>query len=235
MQPDRTIFPMNSPNHSTDLLSSLKTPQALALIGANTAPLLGVWFFGWDVFTFVLLYWLENVFVGLFTVVKIVLAGLFFVPKDLDTPDTKAAIGIGRAFTCLFMVPFFMFHYGLFTFVHGVFVFALFREGSSVDSPSSLIFDGIGSELTLSLLAAIGVLLLEHGFHFARDFVGGRKYQTTNPMMAMARPYPRIIVLHLAILFGALPILLLSLPSASLVILIVLKTAVDLALLRLGK
>ncbi len=226
---------MKSPKNSTNALSSLKTPQALALIGANMAPLLGVWFFGWDVFTIVLLYWLENVIVGLFTVVKIVLAGLFFVPKDLDTPDTKAAIGIGRAFTCLFMVPFFMFHYGLFTFVHGVFVFVLFSGGDSVDSPSSLIFDGIGSELTPSLLAAIGVLVLEHGFHFARDYVGSRKYRTTNPIIAMMRPYPRIVVLHLAILFGALPILLLQLPSASLVILIALKTVLDLALLRFGK
>ena len=48
--------------------------------------------------------------------------------------------------------------------------------------------------------------------------------------MLMSAPYKRIIVLHLAILFGGWGVLALGSPLPVLVILVVLKTALDLKL-----
>jgi hypothetical protein len=66
------------------------------------------------VFALLVLFWMENVVVGVFFILRMVLA-------DLE----DAALWLGK----LFMVPFFCVHYGMFTAVHGVFVFMLFGQG----------------------------------------------------------------------------------------------------------
>ena len=85
-------------------------PSALALLLANAVPLLGVVFSHWTVFSVVLLYWCENVVVGAFNVLRMLCAQ----PRN-------APLWAGK----LFLIPFFMVHYGMFTFVHGIFVFTL--------------------------------------------------------------------------------------------------------------
>jgi hypothetical protein len=51
----------------------------------------------------------------------------------------------------------------------------------------------------------------------------------TDPLSLMASPYPRIIVLHLAIIFGGFLLLALDEPMAGLVVLALVKTAFDVA------
>src|SRR6266576_5889762 len=86
------------------------TPSLLVLLLANAFPIVGVLFLGWTVFPLVLLYWLENVVVGAFNIAKLLLAQ----PRN---PVSWA----GK----MFLVPFFVAHFGMFTYVHGVLVFAL--------------------------------------------------------------------------------------------------------------
>jgi hypothetical protein len=43
----------------------------LTLVAANTVPLWGVLFLGWDAFYIVLLYWAENLAVGFYNILKI--------------------------------------------------------------------------------------------------------------------------------------------------------------------
>ena len=45
----------------------------LALIAANLAPLFGVLFFGWDAAAIVLLYWIENLIIGAYNVLMMIL------------------------------------------------------------------------------------------------------------------------------------------------------------------
>ena len=47
------------------------TAASLALIGMNLIPLVGVFWFGWDVSVIIFLYWLENVIIGLLNIPKI--------------------------------------------------------------------------------------------------------------------------------------------------------------------
>jgi hypothetical protein len=69
-----------------------------------------VLFFGWSVFPLVLLYWLENVIVGAFNVAKMLIAH----PREV-------AYWAGK----LFIIPFFVVHFGMFTYVHGALLVAL--------------------------------------------------------------------------------------------------------------
>jgi len=86
-------------------------PRALVLVAANLVPLAGVLFFGWSVFATLLLFWVENVIVGGFNVLRMLWA----------QPDNPL-IWVAKAG----MIPFFIVHYGMFTTVHGAFVLTLF-------------------------------------------------------------------------------------------------------------
>ena len=86
----------------------------LSLIGANLAPLIGVLVLGWDAGVVVLLYWVENLVLGVYTILRIVFAR---VPVPL--------FHAGK----LFAIPFFTLHFGGFCAVHGLFIMALFELG----------------------------------------------------------------------------------------------------------
>ena len=190
--------------------------SAVFLILANLIPLIGALAWGWSILEIVAVYWAENLVIGLFTIFR-----LFTVAA----PGTeKGAIPAKIAISAFFTV-----HYGMFCLVHGVFVFALLGNGSGMDSPSA-VFALFAEPLKWALLA----LVVSHGFSFFANYLGrGENLATTVPEQ-MGAPYPRIIVLHLAILFGAFAVQALGSPVALLALLIIGKTLLDLKLHRLA-
>ncbi|HTK44627.1 MAG TPA: DUF6498-containing protein [Patescibacteria group bacterium] len=167
--------------------------------------------------------------------------------RQLDATALLSRFGtVGHALLALF----FLVHYGMFWFVHGIFVFAMphfFGAGgaSCIDArPSFPAFpsfpeipvgprvcaspfgDVVWSNVTIAAIA----LFLSHGASFLLNYVGKREYLATSPTRQMAAPYGRVVVLHLTILFGAFAIAFIGAPVAALVILVVLKTALDLRL-----
>jgi hypothetical protein len=84
-------------------------------------------------------------------------------------------------------------------------------------------------EPPLAVLAWAGLaLLVSHGASFVANWLGRGEYRTASPSQEMQAPYGRVIVLHLTIIFGAFATMLLGAPIWALVILVTLKTAVDL-------
>ena len=188
-------------------------PSALALLLANAVPLLGVLFSHWTVFSVVLLYWCENVVVGAFNVLRMLCAQ----PRN-------APLWAGK----LFLIPFFMFHYGMFTFVHGIFVFTLFGGGLA-HADRSLTPRGLLDALQQAGLGyAVLALVASHGVSFFHNYLGGGEYSRVGLDRLMTRPYARVVVLHLTILGGGFLVLLLRSPLPALLVLIALKTAIDL-------
>ncbi len=96
----------------------------VALLVANAIPLLGVLFLGWNVWTILIVYWLENGIVGGYNVLKMLKA-----EGDVETPTVTMTIN-GRpvapsataSATKATLVPFFLLHYGIFWAVHGIFI-----------------------------------------------------------------------------------------------------------------
>jgi hypothetical protein len=203
---------------------SLSRPETLWIVLSNAIPIAGVAFWGWPAFSLLLFYWIENVVVGGFNVAKITIAGLT-KPKPM------------YSYT-FFLVPFFCFHYGLFCFVHGTFLLAMFSfsggiPGLTAGGPD--MFELIpfvwsqletDTDLRLGVLALIGVL----GAWFAVLWLGTGKWRDTNPFVQMIEPYGRIIVMHLTVLLGTVPVLLLGQPVIAVTILALLKCAMDLGL-----
>ncbi len=190
------------------------TPSAYVLIVANLVPLAGAVLFQWTVFEIVLLFWAENVIIGALNVLRMLIA--------------SAGDPVSWAMK-FFLIPFFVFHYGMFTFVHGVFVFSLFgnEELGSTEFPDVLA-PMSDSALALGLGIPLMALFLSHAFSFLWNYVGKGEYRNTDLRMLMIRPYGRIVVLHVTIIIGGFLLMLLNSPMAGLVLLILLKVAFDL-------
>lgn len=183
--------------------------SSIALILANVVPLLGAVAWGWSVFEIVVTYWAENLIIGGYTLLRMLGAGGW---------QRDAPIFVGK----VFMAGFFTVHYGMFCLVHGFFVFSLLGEGRGKEVLLS------GKGFGIALLA----LVISHGVSFVKNYCAAGEYRSTTIQAQMFAPYPRIVVLHVAILFGAFAIQGLGSTVPLLVILVVGKTAIDLSLHR---
>lgn len=195
-----------------------RRPGVLATLLGNLIPAVCVLLFGWSVFALMILYWLENLVVGVFNLARMVVEG--------------AARGRQGVLAAVLACPFFVFHYGIFCIVHGVFVWSIFSQGEAVaplDSLSpfdlfshSLAYARGEGDLWLNLLALAGV----HLFQFV-DWLWRGRWSEADPLEQMIKPYGRIAVLHLTILGGAVPVLLLGQPVLAVFLLALVKTGIE--------
>src|SRR6266545_4005176 len=168
-----------------------------ALILANAVPLAGVLFFGWQVFPLILLFWLENVIVGGFNVLKMLTAN----PEDPIS-------WVGKAF----LIPFFCVHFGGFTFIHGTFVFAMFGgpaySHQFFPSVAGVLAAIRGTGIRLGVLG----LVLSHGVSFVGNYLIGGEYRRASLQQLMSQPYGRVMVMHFVILGGGFLVVALHSP-----------------------
>jgi hypothetical protein len=198
-------------------------PQ-LALLLANLMPLFGVLFMDWDVGAIIVLYWAENLVIGFYTVLKMLVTGGWGA--------------IGR-------VLFFCVHYGAFSAIHGMFVLklteyagisALPEAETSWPGPLVLaekLYNLINSLLSTAPEAILWVLLamlISHGVSFLLLFIGQGEYRETTPAKLMRAPYHRIAILHLTVIIGAFLVIKLQSQMGLLLALVALKTGMDIIL-----
>jgi hypothetical protein len=199
------------PWHKIDA-AELGRPSVLLLLAANLVPLYGVLFLDWKVFPLLVLFWMENVIVGVFNVFKMILAS-----------PAKPGPWLAK----VVMVPFFCIHYGMFTLVHGFFVFALFGGaffGDAPDLDAATVVQTMGAyQIGWAALA----LLLSHFISFAVNYIGKGEYKQSSLSDLMQQPYGRVVILHVTILLGGFLIGFLGSPVIALLLLIVLKMYID--------
>jgi hypothetical protein len=197
----------------------------ISLLIANAIPVWGVLFLGWDAFYIVLLYWTENLIIGFYNVLKMAFAAV---------PYPAAHLGK------LFLIPFFIIHYGGFTAIHGFFVMALFHKGQGppmegMNWPCFLVFvqmlfnvskymySVIPQQVRLVVLA----LFVSHGVSFVQNYLVNGEYAAAKPDKLMGSPYGRVFVMHIAIIAGGFLTMAAGSPTALLVVLVVLKIVLD--------
>ena len=189
-----------------------RSSSIAVLIALNALPLYGVIAWGWQSFDLIFLYWLENLFIGVFTVLRM-LVRPYRHGLDLALP--------------LFFVPFFTMHYGMFCLVHGIFIFALFGPEDFATSGLTGALSNIWPVLQHSSLfwAALSLLLLQL-FDWVRDMrLHGLGHTSAKGLMVA--PYRRIVILHITILASGFALSALNEPVAGLLLLVVLKTVFD--------
>ena len=203
--------------------------SVISLLTANAIPLFGVLFLEWDAFFIVLLYWSENLVIGFYTILKIVFS-------EVSHP----AIHLGK----IFLIPFFIIHYGGFTAGHGLFLLAIFKEDiakrvlEGFTWPFVLIFVEllfnvvkqmyliIPSQMKIAILS----LFISHGVSFVYNYLLKGEYASDKSPNLMASPYKRVIIMQFTILGGAYWAMTIGSPAALLFTLVLLKTLFDVIL-----
>ncbi len=192
-----------------------KTWPLVAAVLLNLIPVVGVLFWGWSAFALIILYWMENLVIGVRTVLSMLL---------------NAALNGAAAWPgALFFAVFFTIHYGMFCAVHGIFVMTFF--GRDVGGSGALDFGGMVTKLfetetnlTIGLASIAAWQLVQFVLFIAR---GEAKSTTAHKLMGA--PYPRIMVLHITIIFGGFVLMLLNEPVAGVLVLALVKMAYDVA------
>lgn len=216
----------------SSFLSIFKLDESvIALIIVNFLPVVGGLFFGWDIRSVLLVYWAENLVIGFYNVLKM-----------------SKARSMGGA-SKFFLIPFFMVHFGGFCAVHGVFVLVFLSGGifgqttgaefnpldGAFDWPGPLAFFGvffnviafIWNSYGFSFLIPVLGLFVSHGISFKQNFIDKKEYEKATLELQMFKPYGRIVIMHVSIIFAAVPVFLLGSPLPLLILLVILKTIVD--------
>ena len=189
------------------------------LIAVNFLPVLGVLFLNWDVAALMVLYWSENLVIGFYTIAKMLL---------------KSPIG------GLFSALFFCVHYGGFCAVHGLFILTMLinpdAEMITGDPwPLWLVFIQLLVSVVQQVLSyappdwllAFFALWVSHGASLILNYMRGGERDRLSVGQLMAAPYARIVVLHLAVLFGGIAVMAMGQPLGMLLVLVFLKIVVD--------
>ncbi len=208
------------------------TISIAALVAVNLIPLVGALFWGWDVGLILIVYWSENLVVGGYNVLKIMVR-----------PAEHPIVFFGR----LFPVAFFCFHYGAFCGVHGFFLLAFLDLSENTGEilsgdgwPFFLIFMQILVETMRTVWQArsevlfwpLMGLVLSHGVSFIQNYIGKGEIKRATLQQLMQQPYKRIVLLHLVIIAGGFAVIALGSPLPMLVLIVIGKIALDIHLHR---
>jgi hypothetical protein len=181
-----------------------------ALVAANLVPLFGVLLWDWDVFLLLLLFWSENVIIGIFGIARLIVARV----------SESGAGGI-------FLPMFFLVHYGGFMFGHFMVLFGFysgqFEDGAAPVEPADYYGILAGNLNWLAILA----LFFSHGWSFVENFMGKREHEQLTPGAAMALPYRRMFITHIALIAGGFFLIEQGQPLGGLVLLVAMKIALD--------
>jgi hypothetical protein len=206
------------------------TISIVALAAANLVPLAGVFLLGWNAAVIVLLYWTENLVIGFYNILRMALV-------RVERPVLHL--------TKFVAIPFFCIHFGGFCAVHGVFILAFFNLGGGLEFlspsrawPGPLVF----VHLLVSVIGRLwqshprGMewpvmgLFASHGISFVHNYLLRKEYISLSIKKLFGQPYKRIVILHLAIIAGGIPIMMLDSPIPLLLILVFGKIGLDIHL-----
>lgn len=195
-------------------LSRLAATEAVAAVVFNLIPIVGVLFWGWSPFALIFLYWTENVLIGARTMVSLLTVGVLR--------------GLGSVAGAASLAAFFTVHYGMFCFVHGVFVVSMFGADSAGTDSFNLVAVAasvFAKQESLAIgFASIAIWqLVEYALFLFRE---AKSASLHGVMMA---PYPRIVLLHVTIIFGGFLLMLTGWPVIGVAALALFKLAYDVA------
>jgi len=182
----------------------------ILLVAANLLPLAGVLLWDWDVFFLLLLFWCENVIIGLFGIARLVVAA------NNDTLKEG-----------LFLPLFFLVHYGGFMFGHFMVLFGMYSNYVEELGNNAQREDYYRLVLENLNWLAIVAMFISHGWSFIENYMGRSEHERLSPMQAMGLPYKRMVITHVALILGGFFLINQGQPLAGLIILILMKIALD--------
>lgn len=185
--------------------------SSTVLVISNLIPLFGTLFYEWNAPQIIIAYWVENLVIGYFTMLKIPLSEGLTVANITLNDIHVSKIPKEKITT------FFIMHYSIFCLAHGIMIYAFFLKEVS--------FNQIGLSSVLLMTTSI---FISHLISYRTNFIEKREYLNISPSQQMIKPYSRIMIMHLVVILAGNIAENSGYALMSVVMLILLKTAVDL-------
>jgi hypothetical protein len=199
----------------------LLDPALFAMLAVNLLPLAAVRYAGANAADLLLVYWTENIVIAAYTILRMVKAH----------KPTEGNIVFGLLI--------FMGMFGVFTIGHGSIVLWIIHEHSSLVelSPQGMLNPSIAAEFARlatfwdkvppAYVWLVGCLFISHGISFVQNFLQRAEFLRSNAHAEMARPFNRIMLMHVASVAMAFFAQSQGSPFFMLAALVALKTAAD--------
>jgi len=157
-------------------LNRIKSVPAIILVMANLFPLFAVLFLGWDVLMLLLLYLAETAVIGVYGVLKLIIVAKFW---------------------SIFIIPAFVFAYGMIMLVPFAIIGGLYDEQYK--------FAGHHDKVAMlhELLKGVIAYVISHGISFIWNYLGKKEYRGMTIENQMLDSYQRIGMLFIATFAGA--------------------------------
>jgi len=218
---------MNAEIASENIYSYEKDASLIFLILANLTPIVGVIFFHWSIFNIFFLYWLENLIVVFYSLLKMAVAGKYL------------GIALG-----LFMI----FYTGGFMLFFLILILVIFGLPSVQDFHGLRdIYPDIKPYFSIVAWPFIS-LFISHGYSFVTNFLGKKEYAKVNmddfkkaqinakrPVdldsfkvgKYLSIPFGRILILLITVLCGGFIVLIFKARIIGLILLVLIKIILD--------
>jgi len=170
-----------------------------ALLAANLIPVAGVWFLGWNPKEMFVVYALETVIAGLFTLLKM---GITTMVKKQD--DWHGTGGSKKKMPGWFFMVFFIFHYGMFVAIQMGMFLAVSGMGNDTGFGLFSFFNKIPELLTTENLWVLAAFVLSYILHNLSGFILTGEYKTASLSYLMFQPYARIFVQQFTVIAGSI-------------------------------
>ncbi|MGH1470181.1 MAG: DUF6498-containing protein [Cellvibrionaceae bacterium] len=214
-------------------MSSIQQHFRLAwVIFINLMPILWLLYGDWKVDSLIQLYWLENVIIGGYLLLKIL------------SISTNSVAAFSKNF---FSALFFLMHFGGFCAIHGMLIYTFFDHSNIADQITDNLHNQLGPFIIIEMLYRVLIhtwlsfptgfhwtaygLIISHGINFLQNHIMNGNYKKTKANKLAKEPYRHIVIMHVAVIACAIPISILNSPTLLLIALIVGKTYLDVHLL----
>lgn len=164
-------------------------------------------------------YFLETIIIGVFNIVKM-------YTSSKHNPSKKPIT---------FLIPFFIFHYGMFVGVQSIFLFVLMQFGDviNIKEPFDLITNYHQVLELKGMQYVLGLLFITQFGKFYFDFIKPQKHHNFTPEEIMFKPYVRIIIQQLVVILAMFFILFSNADVVAAVLLTLLRALVDFFLIAI--
>ena len=183
-----------------DITKKRLTQGDWSLIIANLIPVIGVWFLKWSAKEDFLVYCLETIIIGGFTLIKLCVSGIS--GKTTDTWETQGGNKIKQPFW--FFMIFFLVHYGMFVTIQ----MGIFFSVSGIGDENGITFWNFFSKwptlLTNNAFIMLAAFIASYGIRLTTDFILTGDYKTSSLGYIMFQPYGRIFIQQVTVILGSM-------------------------------
>ena len=181
-----------------DITKTKLTQSDWSLLFANLVPVAGVLFLKWSAREVFLVYCLETIIIGLFTLLKLLITGVIKKKDDWQ----NGGVTFKQPFW-LFML-FFLVHYGMFVAIQ----MGLFFTVSGIGSLHGITFFNFISKwptlLTGEAYIMLGVFIVSYGYRMINEYILSGDYRTASLGYLMFQPYGRIFIQQFTVIIGSM-------------------------------